>query len=140
MADQASHIPAVAIRRIVIFGLGAGLATLLVVIAAWDPAHGPSPLPGCALRSTTGWLCPGCGGTTATRQLLHGELAKAWVANPLLTILLPLVGLVAVAWAGHGLGWWLRPWPAPSERVTWILVAAAVLGILLYGVARNLWP
>ncbi len=43
-------------------------------------------LPRCAFRQLTGIPCPTCGSTHAMIALLHGELARALTANPLVTI------------------------------------------------------
>ncbi len=39
----------------------------------------------CPLRALTGHPCPTCGGTEALRDLLGGHVARAFVANPLIT-------------------------------------------------------
>ena len=55
--------------------------------------------PPCLFHSLTGWNCPGCGGTRAAYELLHGHLLRALHNNALLVIALA----VLVLW-----GAWLR--------------------------------
>jgi hypothetical protein len=43
----------------------------------------------CLFRLLTGHACPGCGLTHALGDLLRGDAAAAWSANPLIFVLLP---------------------------------------------------
>ena len=52
--------------------------------------------PACMFRTLTGLACPGCGSTRALHQLLHGHVANAFVLNPLLLIVLPILLYVLV--------------------------------------------
>jgi hypothetical protein len=52
--------------------------------------------PGCPFRAITGLTCPGCGTTRALHQLLHGNLLAALELNPLLILLLPVLGCILV--------------------------------------------
>jgi Protein of unknown function (DUF2752) len=61
--------------------------------------------PGCMFRLLTGFTCPGCGSTRALHQLLHGHLGDAFVLNPLLLIVLPILLFVLIrhtSWAISG--------------------------------------
>ena len=84
--------------------------------------------PPCPLHATTGWWCPLCGGTRATRALLSGRLATSLHDNALAV---PII--VAIAWA-------LAAWAWPRLRIR--LPAAALwsaIGFLaLFAVLRNL--
>jgi hypothetical protein len=103
-----------------------------IVLFAIDPArHEIYP---CLLRTTTGLLCPGCGGLRATHQLLHGNLAAAWALNPLAVLLVPLYAWFAMHIAsgivrGRGLA---QNTPRPA------LIWLGLGGLLLFGILRNL--
>lgn len=51
----------------------------------------------CIFNKQTGWLCPGCGGQRAIQSLLHGNFNEAFLLNPLIYILLPLLVFLYVA-------------------------------------------
>jgi hypothetical protein len=65
------------------------------VLFFFDPAeHDFYPV--CLFHSLTGWNCPGCGGTRAAYELLHGHLLRALHDNALLVL-----GLAALMmWGG----------------------------------------
>ncbi|SEH80472.1 Protein of unknown function [Mycolicibacterium rutilum] len=75
-------------------GAGAVLAGALAYIGIGDP-HGPGfVFPPCPFHALTGLYCPGCGGLRMTHDLLHGDLAAAFVDNAFVLIGLP----VLLAW------------------------------------------
>jgi hypothetical protein len=84
--------------------------------------------PPCALHALTGFHCPGCGITRATRALLHGDVAAAWNYNQLYLILLPLVGIFCLQSMVLE-----RPYRGSAKLGSAILVVA-----VLYGVLRNI--
>lgn len=45
----------------------------------------------CSIYSTTGLLCPTCGGTTATASLLQGNVIKALKINLFVVVSYPLI-------------------------------------------------
>ena len=69
------------------------LATLVVT------APGDDGLILCPFRRCTGGYCPGCGGTRAARNLLHGNVSGAWGHNPWVVLaaaqLIVLAGILA---------------------------------------------
>lgn len=74
---------------------GGGGAAVLAGLYHLDPnADGPIL---CPYRALTGLACPGCGLTRATHYLLRGDMATAWVHNPLLFIGVPLALAFALA-------------------------------------------
>lgn len=117
-------------RRRVLAGGGVLLAAGLGY-ALWVRATGLA-LP-CPFHAVTGLQCPGCGVTRMCLALLRGDLADAWAANPVLLLLLPVLGLLAVRMAlryvreGRTLG------PRWEGALCWALIAALVV----WGVARN---
>ncbi len=78
--------------------VGAGLAVATTYVALRDPYRGGGLVPACPLKELTGLDCPGCGGTRAVHALVHGDLGTALDHNVLLTILVPLLGLLWALW------------------------------------------
>jgi Protein of unknown function (DUF2752) len=107
--------------------LGAG-----AILYFFNPStHGFYPV--CEFHELTGLNCPGCGGTRAAYQLLHGHILQALHDNALFVLLLP-------AMAGRGA--WLairkiynRPGPEfLTPKLLWTLLVVAVV----FTVIRNL--
>ena len=95
----------------------------------------------CPFRVVTGWLCPFCGGTHLVASLLHGDIAGAWAANPLVMILGILVGVRTVGWLVE----LVRAPGSPGRRWLPALSSRAWFGLsmvvsVLYVLARNLLP
>jgi len=77
-------------RRTTVLGIWAFLFALGVYVFTFEPGKtGFFPL--CPFRLITGYTCPGCGGTRALHQLLHGHLEAAFMLNPLFVIGLPFL-------------------------------------------------
>jgi hypothetical protein len=56
------------------------------------------PFWGCPFREKTGWPCPSCGLTRVADRVAHLNLAGAWDANPLGTVVaLLFVGAIAIS-------------------------------------------
>ncbi|MFY1599760.1 DUF2752 domain-containing protein [Micromonospora sp. WMMD737] len=90
--------------------------------------HSPGfVFPPCPFLTMTGCLCPACGGLRMTHDLLHGDLAAAFVDNPFVLIGLPLL-----------LAWMLlrrfQGKPTANTPVFVVVITAAVV----WTVARNL--
>lgn len=89
--------------------------------------------PFCVFNELTGLLCPGCGGTRALHQLLHGNVLAALHLNALVVVAVPLL-----TWWGTRL--WLgqfRGCPQSQSlppKWLWCFIA---LG-LVYSALRNL--
>ncbi|MFC8191625.1 DUF2752 domain-containing protein [Cellulomonas sp. NPDC057328] len=106
---------------------GAVAAALLVVRTPYAPlSYGicPSVL-------LLGVSCPGCGGLRATHDLLTGDLAGAWHANPLWVLVAPLLLAGWVLWTR-------RRWRGTSAGVppAWLAWVVLVV-VVLFGVLRN---
>jgi hypothetical protein len=107
------------------------------VLDHFDPARAHF-YPPCVFHALTGLACPGCGGTRAMYQLLHGHLAMAWRYNPAMMLYLPVMLFGGIEVARSFLTGrdarpiTLRPWLA------WAIVAS----IVVWWIVRNtsLWP
>ncbi|QPL04500.1 MULTISPECIES: DUF2752 domain-containing protein [Actinomyces] len=86
----------------------------------------------CPVHRLTGFWCPLCGGTRATRALLHGDLLTAVGYNPVAPVVLALAAAVAVRWVLSRRAGRERPILTGREMVALFCLAGA------FGVARNL--
>jgi hypothetical protein len=109
--------------------MGATIAGAGAVLYFFNPStHGFYPV--CEFHQLTGLNCPGCGGTRAAYQLLHGHILQALHDNALFVLSL-------VALAGRG-AWFaarkLRRQPTvpflPSKALWAFLAIAAVFTVL----------
>ena len=105
----------------------------IILLRVFDPATS-GVFPPCPVRYLTGLYCPGCGSLRALHALLHGDLRRALVMNPLMVVTLPFVtyGLVSAALVelrGKGL-------PQVMLPASWIRALCAA--IILFAIARNL--
>lgn len=72
-------------------------AALLVGAALlYVSPQGGSGIP-CMVHFFTGLYCAGCGASRAVRSVLHLQFYSAFRYNPLLTLLLPFIGLYIAA-------------------------------------------
>ena len=108
-------------------GTGALAAGSLAYVGFGNP-HSPGFLflP-CPFKTLTGWNCPACGGLRMTHDILHGDLAAAFVDNAFLLIGLPLL----LAWV---LTCRSRGKPVSTTPAFVVIIAAAVT----WTVVRNL--
>jgi len=114
-----------------------GVALLLGAVAAVLFRFNPAQYgfyPRCALYTTTGLYCPGCGSLRALHQLVHGHLATALRFNPLLIISLPF----AAFYFWRCVSLWLagKPLPAFVMRPGWIKLLAVV--VIVFTILRNI--
>jgi hypothetical protein len=102
------------------------------VLFFFDPSqYGFYPV--CLFHSLTGWNCPGCGGTRAAYQLLHGHLLRALRDNALFVLALMALGIWCVRWLVQK----IRNQPATLDvpaKAWWGVLA----GTLIFTVLRNL--
>jgi hypothetical protein len=90
--------------------------------------------PTCLLKYTTGFVCPGCGGTRAAWYLLHGDVPAAARHHALFVFVVPFLLYMYVAWAGRRLFGWKVPQLTLSPGVIGLFIAA--WGV--FSVLRNL--
>lgn len=89
--------------------------------------------PLCPYYALTHLLCPGCGGTRALHQLLHGNFSEALHYNALVTVFAPIV-----------LGWFLTWYWAvmldrrpPRVRLHWGAIAFLFVVAGVFVIVRN---
>ncbi|GIE84198.1 Protein of unknown function [Actinoplanes regularis] len=100
-----------------------------------DPASAEAGAePTCLLKYTTGFVCPGCGGTRAAWYLLHGDLPAAARHHALFVFAVPFLLYMYFAWAGRKLFRWRIPQltVTPTAMITFMAVWA------VWSVLRNL--
>ncbi|MFC7897825.1 DUF2752 domain-containing protein [Streptomyces sp. NPDC057381] len=138
MADAARTAPSEG-RRPPWHPAAAPLAVLVAGAAGagylWftDPHESGHLLPQCPFRYVTGLLCPACGGTRMTYDLMHGHFAAAWLDNRALLLAAPFALALWGRWTVEGLrGRFYRPRIAPWAQALILLTAVA------WTVARNL--
>ena len=105
---------------------------LIVLRALTLPRSSPGLPDLCPLHRTTGLWCPLCGGTRATRELMHGDLWAAMGYNPF-ALVLEVVVMVLVAR-------WLLAWLRGQRRLLVTGREGILLGVALavFAVVRNL--
>jgi hypothetical protein len=90
--------------------------------------------PTCLLKYTTGFVCPGCGGTRAAWYLLHGDIPAAARHHAIFVFAVPFLLYMYFAWAAQRLFGWKVPQLNLSPRAIGIFIA--VWGV--WSVLRNL--
>lgn len=110
------------------------LAGALWVLREFEP-RGQFFYPRCWLYVWTGIQCPGCGGLRATHALLNGDLAAAWRLNPLVVLLAPVAGWVAMTLGLRQVRGIELPNPFGHRYAIAVLVGLSIA----YTLGRN-WP
>ena len=105
---------------------------LIVLRALTLPRSSPGLPDLCPLHRTTGLWCPLCGGTRATRELIHGDLWAAMGYNPFALALEAVAVLLVARWLLASARGLRRPLVTGREG---ILLGAA---LAVFAVVRNL--
>ncbi|HKD96325.1 MAG TPA: DUF2752 domain-containing protein [Micromonosporaceae bacterium] len=101
--------------------------TLLTHPTSSDAASTPN----CLIKLTTGFDCPGCGGTRAFWYLLHGNVAAAARSHLLIVFAAPYLLYMYVAWAtGLMFKWRLPMLKLTPKTISWFLVVWLAFSIL----------
>ncbi|WP_404192929.1 DUF2752 domain-containing protein [Streptomyces tauricus] len=126
-AELLRHPAAAPLAVLVAGALGAGY------LYGTDPHEPGHVLPGCPFRFITGLLCPACGGTRMTYDLMHGQFAAAWLDNRALLLASPFALALLGRWLVEGLRG--RRWqPELSARTQVLVLSLAVV----WAVVRNI--
>ena len=113
-------------RPLAVVGAGAAVGSL-AYIGLGNPHSPDFVFPPCPFKALTGWNCPACGGLRMTHELLHGDLAAAFVDNAFVLIGLPLL----FAWM------MLRRYRGQSAANTPVFVVVVVAAVA-WTIVRNL--
>lgn len=112
----------------VLLCVGGALGYTLVADPTNSSAGDP---PSCIIKLTTGFDCPGCGGTRAAWYLLHGDLGAASRHHMFFVFAVPFLVYAYVAWAGEKVfGRKLPQLRVGSKAIAWFLAAWGVFTIL----------
>ncbi|GFM20592.1 MULTISPECIES: DUF2752 domain-containing protein [Mycobacteriaceae] len=114
-------------RPLAVVGGGAALVGSLAYVGLGNPHSADFVFPPCPFKALTGWNCPACGGLRMTHDLLHGDLAAAFVDNAFVLIGLPLL----LAWM------MLRRYRGQSAANTPVFVVVIVAAVA-WTIVRNL--
>lgn len=87
--------------------------------------------PACPFRALTGLNCPGCGTTRGLHQLLHGNFVAAFELNPLMFLMLPILGYCLVAYTRSVITGRPMPQLSISPNYGWLL-AVVILGFWVF--------
>jgi hypothetical protein len=90
--------------------------------------------PTCLIRLTTGYDCPGCGGTRAMWFLLRGNLPAAARSHLLAVFAAPFLVYLYVAWAAKA----TFGWKLPALRVSPKMISGFLAVWAIFAIARNL--
>ena len=71
-----------------------GLSAVILVLLSLPASYFDDGETICVWKRMLGVECPGCGLTRATQHFLHGEWEVALDYNPLVIVLVPLLGMV----------------------------------------------
>jgi Protein of unknown function (DUF2752) len=101
-----------------------------------DPVNAdPFAPPTCLLKLTTGFDCPGCGGTRAFWYLLHGNVPQAARHHAMFVFALPFLVYMYVAWSANLIA---RRQVLPMLRLSPFTLAAFLGAWLAWSILRNL--
>ena len=105
---------------------------LIVLRALTLPRSSPGLPDLCPLHRTTGLWCPLCGGTRATRELIHGDLWAAMGYNPFALALEAVAVLLVTRWLLASARGLRRPLVTGGEGILFGVALA------VFAVVRNL--
>jgi hypothetical protein len=114
--------------------LACGAAAAAYVLWSNPTDGGAGELPSCLVKLTTGFDCPGCGGTRAFWYLLHGDIPAAAQHHVLFTFAVPFLLYAFVAWTAGAV--FNRRLPPLRLSFRTVGIALAVWGA--FTVLRNL--
>ena len=105
-------------------------AGILYVLFVWRTGIG---IP-CLIRSTTGWLCPGCGITTMAVRLIQGRYLEAYYCNQGLVWMVPALLYLWIRYIRSMVREGRYQARTGDQVITWLVIVWLVLWTLI----RNL--
>jgi hypothetical protein len=109
-----------------------GTAAAYVLVR--EPVDDAAAVTTCLAKLTTGFDCPGCGGTRAFFYLLQGNIPAAARHHLVFVFAVPFLAWAYLAWAGNRVFGWRLPQLRPGPAAVTALLT--VLGV--FSVLRNL--
>lgn len=89
----------------------------------------------CVFYMATGLYCPGCGAGRACYSILHLHIKDAFCFNPLMTILLPFIGLYL---AVRAVDWAITGGNHVDRKISVKLLVIILIIVIIYGILRNI--
>ena len=120
-------------RRIVAIAVAIFVLATLLYLRLFNPLDGKAFYPFCPFYALTGPHCPGCGTLRGLHQLLHGHVAAAFGYNPLMVVMLPLIGYAFLSFALVG----VRGRGLPRVFVPSLLINLLFWVVMAFWVLRN---
>lgn len=99
-----------------------------------EPLDGAEDVTTCLAKLTTGFDCPGCGGTRAFFYLINGNIPAAARHHLVFVFVVPFLLYAYVAWAGNR----VFGWRLPQLQFTPLTVGLVIGALGLFSVLRNL--
>jgi hypothetical protein len=97
-------------------------------------ASGAFDSPTCLIKMTTGFDCPGCGGTRAFWYLLHGDIPAAARSHLMAVFAAPFLVYMYIAWAVNQ----TTRFKLPHLRLSPKVISMFLVAWIVFTVARNL--
>jgi len=110
------------------------VATATAYVLVREPVEDAAGVTTCLVKLTTGFDCPGCGGTRAFFYLVRGDLPAAARHHLVFVFIAPFLVYAYLAWAAGRIFGWRLPQLRPGPATVGVLLG--VLGV--FAVARNL--
>lgn len=108
--------------------------TAAAYVLAREPVDGAGDVTTCVLKLTTGFDCPGCGGTRAFFYLVQGNLPAAARHHLVVVFAVPFLLYAYLTWAGNRIFRWRLPQVRPGP----LAIGAFLISLGVYAVLRNL--
>jgi hypothetical protein len=103
-------------------------------VLAREPVDGAGDVTTCVLKLTTGFDCPGCGGTRAFFYLVQGNIPAAARHHLVLVFAVPVLLYAYLTWAGNRIFRWRLPQVRPGP----LAIGVFLISLGVYAVVRNL--
>ena len=109
-------------------------ASAAAFVLVREPVDAAADTPSCLLKYTTGYDCPGCGGTRAFFFLLQGNLPAAARHHLVFIFAVPFLLYAYLAWAGNRVFGLRLPQLRPAPGA----IGAVLIALGVFTVLRNL--
>jgi hypothetical protein len=104
-------------------------------LAVHPAGSGAFSSPSCLIKLSTGFDCPGCGGTRAFWYLLHGDIPAAARSHLLAVFAAPYLVYMYLAWSVNLVS---KRWKLPTLKLSPLAVSLYLAAWAVFSVLRNL--